>query len=42
MWPEIGRTVRKAMDGWATTVRFVVCVLILAAAATAILFACSM
>ncbi len=38
MWPEIGKTVRKAMDGWATTVRFVVCVLVLTAAVAAVLF----
>ncbi|MFI9509032.1 hypothetical protein [Nocardia sp. NPDC052566] len=42
MWPEIGKTVRKAMDGWATTLRFVVCVLVLAAAAMAVLFVCSL
>ncbi|MGW4533521.1 hypothetical protein ACWEOI_21480 [Nocardia sp. NPDC004340] len=33
MWAEIGKTVRKAMDGWPALWRFVVVVLVLTAAA---------
>lgn len=42
MWNEIGRTLRKAMDGWAATARLVMCLLALSAAGTAILFVSSL
>ncbi|WP_280456023.1 hypothetical protein [Nocardia brasiliensis] len=42
MWPEIGKTVRKAMDGWSAAARFVVCVATLTAAAVVVLLVCSL
>lgn len=42
MWSEIGKTVRKAMDGWGAVARFVVCVMVLTAAAAVLLLVCAL
>lgn len=39
MWTEIGKTVRKAMDGWPALCRFVVCIAVLTAAAAVLMWA---
>jgi hypothetical protein len=38
MWSELGETVRKAMEGWPALWRFVVCVVVLTAAAAILLW----
>ncbi|WP_267888496.1 hypothetical protein [Nocardia yamanashiensis] len=38
MWREIGLTVRKAMAKWSALWRFVVCVVVLTAAAAVLLW----
>lgn len=38
MWTEIGKTIRKAMDGWPALGRFVVCVLVLTTAAAVLMW----
>jgi hypothetical protein len=39
MWAEIGKMIRKAMDGWSALGRFVICVLVLTAAAAVLMWA---